>query len=101
MAKDPTKVRAEKRLFLRATATLDPDGFRHWVFPEVACDVVEDGFARMTVTHFINGRTWEVVETPSGVRHSTLKARDARGSLHCRALRRIEEDHLMKFAIRD
>jgi hypothetical protein len=87
---------ATSRLFLRTRSTVDLDGARHWLFREAAPRVITPE----SVSEYLR-RQWEIIESRSGVRTGTLKARDANGSLHTRALRRIEEDHLMKFAIRD
>lgn len=93
-------ITATTRLFLRTRATTDPDGWKHWVFPEVPVSG-RGNASPATREQRVAARIWEVVETQSGVRHSTLKRRDKWGNQHSRALRRVEEDHLMKFAIRD
>lgn len=87
------KITATTRLFLRTRGALDLDGWMCWTFPEYGATS-----ARSERGEHL--REWTIRESPSGVRLGRLQRRDANGSLHTRALRRIEEDHLMKFAIR-
>ena len=95
-------ITATNRLFLRAKPTRDPDGNLLYVFTEAYPASLERqrslSYIPVPRKGTISNR-WEILVTQSGVRHGMLKARDRYGNQHNRALRRIEEDHLMKFAI--
>lgn len=91
------RVRATTRFFMRTKARPDPDGGRTYDFPEVLSAAEQRGPANGLLLR----RRWTVRVRPDGVREGTLTESFLNGMEFRRPLRRIEEDHLLKFAIRD
>lgn len=92
------KINATTRLFLRTKPVKDPEGNLRYTFPEVPVSGVGNA-SLATREARVAARVWEIDVSLDGVRHGRLKQKDRHGAWHIRALRRIEEDHLMKFAI--
>lgn len=80
--------RAQDRLFPRTAPVIDLDGNKVWELHEVLPD------------HSLEcSKLWRVIKTPSGRLESILRVFGPHGSSFTRCLRRIEENHLLKFCI--